>query len=512
MIDLTHMLRVLSLLASASSNLIAEDPRGFAGKLGERIRQSGNPVLSALPSGPLKHLAQAPASEARRLIEAGHLTAGVQSVTEQGTAASPSDIHLAKRTLERIEQLTALPPDSAPVVRTAGEHRVLHFLTNSKPFTQSGYTVRSHHVLACQQAADIEVAALTRLAYPVLVGKFPGTVTQHIDGIAYHRMLPWNYPADLRSRDKSAIHHLIQHARDFDATVLHTTTDFKNAVIVAEAAAQLGVPWVYEVRGELENTWLSRQPADKQDEAEASEFYRLARAQETRYMQVADAVVALSDISREQLIRRGVEPGKIHVIPNAVEAEYIGRDFDRSAIRRELGLDPEATLVGTVTAVVDYEGLDVLIRALEHLPENVSALIVGDGTARPGLESLARELGLEDRVIFTGRQPSEDIWRWYATLDVFAVPRKDTLVCRTVTPIKPLTALALDVPVVASDLPALREVTGGRAEYVLAEDSEALAGGITRALSKGSQGGPVWARQRTWEANSSRYRLMYAGL
>ncbi|AGS35384.1 glycosyltransferase [Corynebacterium maris DSM 45190] len=511
---LPHLFRMLSLLASASWNLATEDPWGFAGKLAERIRQSNGPVLSLLPTEPLTRLAAAPTSKARQLIDTGHFTAGIQHVAELGSAASRSDIHLAKRTLERLEQLTTRPPTVTHISRSTDEHRVLHVLTNSKPFTQSGYTVRSHNVLTCQQEAGIQVEAVTRLAYPVLVGKFPTSATQVVDDIAYHRMLPWSYPAGLRKRDTLAVRDLVGRAHHFRATVLHTTTDYKNAVIVARAAAELDIPWVYEVRGELENTWLSRQPVDKQTEAEASEFYNLARSQEARYMQAADAVVALSEVSRDQLVERGVRPGKIHVIPNAVESDLVGRDFDRSAIRRELGLDPEVTLVGTVTSVVDYEGLEVLIRALKHLPHKVSALIVGDGTARPRLESLAHQLGLEQRVIFTGRQPQKSIWRWYAALNVFVVPRRDIPVTRTVTPLKPLTAQALGIPVVASDLPALREVTGGLARYVAPDDSEALAEALASLDPSGrkQEGNEEWLTGRTWAANGERYRMLYDSL
>lgn len=226
-------------------------------------------------------------------------------------------------------------------------------------------------------------------------------------------------------------------------------------------------------------------------------------------MQAASAVVALSEVSKQQLIGRGVAAEKISVVPNAVDEAEIGRSFDRKAIRRELGLDEHARIVGTVTAVVDYEGLDSLIAAVKHLPEDFIVLIVGDGAARPRLEQFAENLGVADRVVFAGRQPSEDIWRWYAALDVFAMPRKDTKVTRAVTPIKPLTAMALDIPVVASDLPALREVTGERAEYVIPGDPRSLAGGITDVSKEPHQGGPQWVDQRTWRRNSQRYRELY---
>lgn len=503
-------LRVISLLTTATSNLITADLQGFAGKLAERIRLAGGPV-SQLPIGWLRRIADGQSSEARRLIDEGHLTEGVRCVVEQGMAANQSDIHLAKRTVERLQLLEIPPRTTMPVNIQNHQHRVLHVLTNSKPFTNSGYTVRSHHVLKCQQRVGIDVQAVTRLAYPVLVGKIPMSSTQEVSGVAYRRLLPWRYPSSLTNRNKLMVRMVVEQARAMNATILHTTTDYTNALVVAEAANRLGIPWVYEIRGELESTWLSRRPVNEQVRAEQSEFFRLARAQETRCMHAAHAVVALSEVSKAQLIERGVAAEKISVVPNAVDEAEVGREFDQRQIRRELGLAEEAVLIGTVTAVVDYEGLDTLIVALEHLPREYKALIVGDGTARPELEDLARRLGLTDRVFFAGRQPSEGIWRWYAALDVFVVPRKDTKVTRTVTPIKPLTGMALNVPVVASDLPALREVTGERAIYVVPEKPGALARGIQSAIGV-EQGGPAWVSSRTWTENGARYSKLYDGL
>ena len=225
-------------------------------------------------------------------------------------------------------------------------------------------------------------------------------------------------------------------------------------------------------------------------------------------MIAARAVVALSEVSRKQLIGRGVPAEKISVVPNAVDEAEIGRTFDQKAIRRELELDENARIVGTVTAVVDYEGLDTLVAAVEHLPGDFLILIVGDGTARPGLEQLAQELGVAERVIFAGRQPSEDIWRWYAALDVFVMPRNDTKVTRTVTPIKPLTAMALDIPVVASDLPALREITGNKAKFVEAENPRALATAIRLNINP-KQNGVEWVAKHTWRQNGQRYKKIY---
>lgn len=226
-------------------------------------------------------------------------------------------------------------------------------------------------------------------------------------------------------------------------------------------------------------------------------------------MNAASAVVALSDISRQQMIERGVDPAKIVVIPNAVDEELIDKKFQREAIREELKLPVNVKIVGTVTAVVDYEGLDCLVRALALLPSEWRGLVVGDGTSLPGLKELATDLGVRDRIDFVGKKPSTDIWKWYAVLDVFAVPRRDTRVTRVVTPIKPLIAMALGIPVVASDLPALREVTGDKAQFFTASAPEELAASILSAFHGRKKLQETDLRTRTWRANSERFSLLF---
>lgn len=118
----------------------------------------------------------------------------------------------------------------------------------------------------------------------------------------------------------------------------------------------------------------------------------------------------------------------------------------------------------------------------------------------PALKDLAKELGVEARVRFVGKVPQDEVVPWYKSLDIFVVPRLDCPVCRTVTPVKPLAAMALGIPVVASDLPALREVTGNLAEYFEPGNIDAFVTSLDRVAS-GKY--PVeearnWAKNRTW--------------
>ena len=482
-------LRLTSTLVTAVFGLIREDPREFAYKVSERIR------LSKLPLNP--KLKPSTANIQRRLVKQGKLTEAVNYSGKHRSA------FLAKRTQEVIEQLKAPIAEGIPITGTPDGRnpRVLFYLNNSLPHTHSGYTERTHNLLTALRDRGVELHAVTRLGYPVLVGKLPRHAIETIDGIPYERLMPNQYPLSLAKRDAETVDQLVSVAKRFKPDILHTTTDYHNAIIVSRAAEILGIPWIYEVRGELESTWLSRFPEEEQPEASQSEFYQLAHAQEAQAIGKASAVVSLSEVSKKAMIDCGVDGAKIHVVPNAVDETLIGKEYDQEAIRDELGL-PHTTIIGSVTSVVGYEGLDDLIRATALLPD-VTCLIVGDGAARPELEQLVADLHLTDRVIFAGRQPSATIWKWYAALDVFVVPRKDTAVTRIVTPIKALIAQALGKPVVASDLPALREVTGNLATYCPPEDHRAIAASVRDSIHGAHVASLDWARSRTWSFISS---------
>lgn len=501
--------QIAKLLVATSISLSRQDPHDFIQKIVRFLRLAGVPGTKAIEL---------------RLQDAGHLASGgtssyylrmgcLKEATAPENAVTRADVVAARKAESQLRVLqTEIFPGRAVLPPDQSEPRVLYVLTNSLPYTQSGYTVRSHEILRALKEQGHNIDAVTRLAYPVTVGKFPASYVEVVDGILYHRLLPDRFPTDIVERIDLAVDMLISKARELNISLLHTTTDYTNAIIVSRAARILGVPWIYEVRGELESTWLSRLPRLEQETAKESDFYLLSQAKETEAMQSASAVITLSEIAKEKFVARGIPSEKIHVAPNAVDSALFTKGVSKSQNRAELGIDNEVFLIGTVTSLVDYEGLDCLIRALEFLPK-AQCLIVGDGVSRPDLERLARDIGVSSRVTFAGRQPLNDIWRWYSVLDVFVVPRKDTEVCRSVTPIKALTAQALGIPVVASNLPALREVTGNLAYYVEPDDPRSLAKGIEASLNSDSvDSGIEWATTRTWSQTGLSLSQVYSSL
>lgn len=494
-----------------------------AGVEGERARKAAEVAIAAgqpewadifLPlSG---KASRTPATEARRKWYDGDMS-GAVGVLEAEVGA------MAKQRLRLESELRVYSgwrPSVPQAKATPERRRVMHLLTNSLPHTASGYAQRTHSILTAQQEAGWDVLAATRLGYPVQIGALTAREYDVVDGIRYERILPDRMEPTMDGRLQQQTFEVLNRAKLFRPTVLHTTTHFVNGLVAREVAAALDIPWVYEVRGQLADTWASsRGPA-----ARTSERYELFTAREAEIMCAADLVVTLGESMKRNITAAGVPEHKIMISPNAVGGSYLDDPPKPAEARQALGLSPNGLYMGTVSSLVGYEGLDDLVTSFAllapRLPQ-LNLILVGDGTAAPGLHDQVRRLGLGARTIFTGRVPPEQARLYHSALDVFVVPRKDLPVTRAVTPLKPVEALASGVPVVASDLSALQEIVkdGVNGRLTQAEDPGDLAEvlfelledeGLRRRL--GAAGRENVLATRTWQANARAYGQAYESL
>jgi glycosyltransferase involved in cell wall biosynthesis len=413
----------------------------------------------------------------------------------------------------------SLPAGEAPA-RAAGPAPVLHIVTDALPSTSAGYTVRTQEIAVAQRAAGMNPHVVTRIGFPVTAGKIDGRQLVTVDGVPYHRLLPWVMPGRM---DRLYLTHLGHAARLVEAlrpSVLHAASNYANALIALALREATGLPVVYEVRGFWEDTWLSRHAASA--DLRQSDRYLRTRALETHCMTACDLVVTLGEAMREEIIGRGVDPDKVIIVPNGVSEEFLTPLPDAAALRDQLGIRPGEYVVGLVSSLVAHEGIGTLLEAVKILNDRgvrVRALIVGDGPERAALQRQAASLGLD--AIFTGRVPMSEVRRYHAVLDVFTVPRTPDRVCQLVTPLKPVEAMASGLPVVVSSVRALAEIVNDRVTGLQSPplDAGALADNLQQLLAspelRAKLGGSAreWvARDRTWAHNAQRYRDAYARL
>lgn len=473
------------------------DPTGTLTKVLERMRQSENDSAQKIAGAFLKLFEQSTTGQIRMYSPVFNSDRSFEDfclLNREDRKRYPSS--------RNPETLNGSDPDTP-----GNPIRVGYLLTSAKPFTESGYSERSHQLLNALVERGVEELAVSRLGYPATIGRISRSSTYDVGNVRYSIMMPWVVPCSAEKRISLSIVHALKAFESFQPELIHTTTNFVNAIVAENVARALEIPWVYEVRGEPHNTWLSKQRMNLSENAKVSRLYELYKSREARATQRADAVICLSQVSKAKLVNQGVPEGKIEVIPNGIDERVFQQKYSKLELRRVLGLKGNR-IVGTVSSIVDYEGLDYLIRALTLIPD-VECLIVGEGEKRPLLEQLSKELGLEERVHFIGRVPSQNVWQWYSVLDVFVLPRKNLEVCRSVTPIKAMMAQALGIPVIASDLPALREVTGGVARYFTPESVQDLGEALSEVLELSATDretlgnkGKEFARKRTWQSNA----------
>ncbi len=423
-------------------------------------------------------------------------------------------------------RLRELGPNWLPEVQGQGRvqpsspGRVMHLLKVSMPYRQSGYTMRSQYVLAGQREAGLDPVAVTALGFPPLEEQAPAT--EVVDGTTFHRLpapdgeLLKGPPDEYLTSYAQAAATLVP---EIAPTVIHAHSGnrgYETAVVALALGRTFDIPVVYEVRGFFESLWS----ADTEWN-ERGELYARRHARETWCMEQAAAVVTLSESMKADIVARGIPAEKVAVVPNGVDTEQFHPKERSAELAGRWGVG-DSFVFGYVSNL-DHsrEGHELLIDAAVQLRARglpAVAMIIGDGRRREELEQYAATRAAGEAVIFTGRVAHGEVLDYYRLLDVFVVPRIDERAARLVTPLKPFEAMAAQVPVVVSALPALQEITGGeaRGRSFRTGDAHSLMEVLAElhadpaAREQLARRGREWVvAERQWKANGRRYAELY---
>ena len=397
--------------------------------------------------------------------------------------------------------------------------RILHVFDHSLPL-HSGYTFRSWSIIRGQRAMGWETFHLTSTKHNEAAGEVSPQET--FDGLEFYRTAtPTGALARLPVFNQWAtidatIHRLRELIPEIRPDVLHAHSPALNGEAATRVGKEFGIPVVYEVRAFWEDAAV-----DHGTSKEWGMRYRLTRALETRVLRRADGVVTICEGLRNEIAGRGIDPAKITVVPNAVDAEQFQFcSAEDPALRESLGLKGK-TVIGFVGSFYAYEGLEFLVRALPEVLRRVPEarlLLVGGGPQEQKLKALTHSLQLEEYVIFVGRVPHSEVKRYYDLVDVLAYPRLQMRLTDLVTPLKPLEAMAQGKLLVASDVGGHRELIedGTTGSLFNAGDPDALARVIVELLehpewweSRRTAGRAFVERERSWPFSVARYRRVY---
>lgn len=259
-------------------------------------------------------------------------------------------------------------------------------------------------------------------------------------------------PVDLlplkRLRDPSAIPRLLKYCREHQIDLVHAQLDTAST-LGCMASRILGIPSVSTVHTL---------------EPKAEKFRARGRQKLLWFSQrnFCDRVIAVSEMARQHFIEvSGVSSEKVVTIYNGIELDNFAptEGLDRFKLRQELGIPPQAPLLITIAMLRQLKGIQFMFQALPQILEqfpDLYYLVVGEGRYHDALVSLVDEMGLAERVRFTGLR--QDVPDLLAEADLFVLP--------TLTEALPTVlaeAMAARIPIVVCEVGGVPEmVTNGK--------------------------------------------------
>lgn len=285
-----------------------------------------------------------------------------------------------------------------------------------------------------------------------------------------------------------------------------------NALLpVALAARRLGVPFVYDAH----DLWLGRPRRDR-SRAYFAAGQALYGAIERAFAPRAAATITVSPPLADHLARQyGLR--RVVLVPNYPELD----DGTRRLDLRTLGpLDPDAPLVLYLGGLMAGRGLEGLVDAMALVP-GAQLVLLGDGALGAALRRRAADRAIAQRVHVLAPVPSDEVVAWARSADIGVSPIVPScLNYRYSLPNKLFQYMAASLPVVASDLPQVRQVvTGARCGLVVdTERPEAMAAAIRELLADpnardiGRRGAEAVRDRYNWGVAAGSLLEVYAGI
>jgi glycosyltransferase involved in cell wall biosynthesis len=198
---------------------------------------------------------------------------------------------------------------------------------------------------------------------------------------------------------------------------------------------------------------------------------------------LSDTVSVSSEYLKNLALGFGVKRENIFSIPVGADLEQFNPNINGSEIRRDY--DITGPLVLYVGQLHGAQYIDLFIKAANtvlHKNPKVQFMVVGEGLMENSLRGLVKELGIEDRVIFTGSVPHHKIPEYIAAADICVASFKETKVTICKSPLKIVEYLASGKAIVASNVGEVKRMVGGVGILVEPGNFHALGEGILKLL------------------------------
>lgn len=299
--------------------------------------------------------------------------------------------------------------------------------------------------------------------------------------------------------------------------IIHAHTHEAAAIGVA-LKRLFGRPLILDYQGSMTSEMLDHGFVRK-----TSPLYLPLTRLERFLNQQADAITTSTHNAARQLLRDGgLEPARVHAIPDGVDTERF-RPFDgspawaaqRQELRAQLGIPPGRKVVAYIGLLAPYQGTNVLIEAAAQIARrrpDVHFLIMGHPDPH-SYRAYAASLGVEGQVTLPGRIIYRDLHSYLALGDVAVAPKMSL----TEGNGKIANYLAMGLPVVAFETPVSREILGEIGLYARLGSAEDLAAKLELALDDSALARRLGAAGRaraladfSWDQAMRRLEAIYA--
>ena len=226
-----------------------------------------------------------------------------------------------------------------------------------------------------------------------------------------------------------------------------------------------------------------------------------------------DAVVAITESLRRWYLDAGFDPERLFVAPDAVDVRAFA-DRDRGDARSKLGIPGDAPVVCYLGHLYPWKGVDTLVEAADFAGPDVQWLIVGG--VPPDLDRIRAAAAGRPNVHVLGHMPPDRARRYLVAADMAVIPfsARQVIAREHTSPLKLFEYMAAERPIVASDLPSLREVLHNERNALLVapDDPRALATAVTRLLTdtalavRLAQAARLEVESRTWRQRAAAIR------
>ena len=405
---------------------------------------------------------------------------------------------------------------SGPVRLTDSSLKILHLLDHSLPL-HSGYAFRTKNIFHAQKKRGWEPVGLTSFKHE-LAWSGQHVNKENIEGLLFYRSC---YTNSVRRggylQNLVALAKKIKEVAEVERPhLLHAHSPVLNVMPALWVGRKLGLPVIYEIRAFWEDAAV-----DHGTYTRDSWKYRVVRGLESLMCKKVDQIAVLCEGLKNDLIHRGISKQKLTVVPNGIDSQGFQHCHPDEELRQKWNLKGKR-VIAFIGSFYRYEGLDLLIKAFANLVQNrkdLVLLLVGGGEVRDELSHECQELGIEQQVVMPGRIPHDKIPGVYGLVDLLVYPRISIRLTELVTPLKPLEAMMVKKPLIASDIGGHRElIKDGETGFLFEPGNvEALSSAMKRILidrelaEQLANQGHMWVKgQRAWEKTTSVYDVIYA--